>query len=437
MARKKFNKKTAVTYSVVHRSHEDSLYYDNDASKHVLVAKSQSQEPKIVPKGYSSRQLETQLDQSDLATIRDNEGLAAQYGIFYDDSKYDYMQHLRPMGQQKDAVFIPRTSKDEKTPKKKLDDLLEDVMPSKTTRRAGHDDLENIPHELQGFNPDMDGRLREVLEALEDDAYVDTEDVELDDLLKSGEVDLDEFYDDEDFDEWDMDNYDDDFSGADDESGQEEDYEELELENPYNDGEAPIDAQEEEEGDVTAPSAAIHTGWERDFARFKKQAPKQNDWDSDDEFEDEGLDTLADLPATSQTGSKKKQSKTKTRRKMGAMTDTLAFSMTSSALFRTEGLTLLDDRFEKLNALYEKPNVDQDYTEFDMKDERPDLEGMLDEFLDTYELGSGGRKLVKKNAEVKRLQKAADLVSKGKAAERRRREDGADKLGASFGKMKI
>lgn len=436
MARKKFNKKSAVTYSVVHRSHEDSLYYDNDASKHVLVQKSQSQEPKIVPKGYSTRQLETQLDETELAAVRDNEGLAAQYGIFYDDSKYDYMQHLRPMGQQKDAVFIPRTSKDEKAPpKKKLDDLLEDVMPSKTTRRAGHDDLENIPHELQGFNPDMDGRLREVLEALEDEAYVDTEDVELEDLLKSGEVDLDEFYEDDDFDEWDMDNYDDDFSGEDESGAEDLEYQEVELENPYNDGEAPIDAQEENEG--VAPSAAIHTGWERDFARFKKQAPKQNDWDSEDEFEDEGLDTLADLPANSQAGSKKKQSKTKTRRKMGAMTDTLAFSMTSSALFRTEGLTLLDDRFEKLNAQYEKPEVEQDYTEFDMKAERPDLEGMLDEFLDTYELGSGGRKLVKKNDEVKRLQKAADLVSKGKVAERRRREDAGDKLGASFGKMRI
>ena len=30
--------------------------------------------------------------------IRNNEGEAALYGITFDDSKYDYMQHLKPMG---------------------------------------------------------------------------------------------------------------------------------------------------------------------------------------------------------------------------------------------------------------------------------------------------------------------------------------------------
>lgn len=29
--------------------------------------------------------------------VRENEGEAANYGIFYDDSKYDYMQHMRDL----------------------------------------------------------------------------------------------------------------------------------------------------------------------------------------------------------------------------------------------------------------------------------------------------------------------------------------------------
>ena len=41
------------------------------------------------------------------------------------------------------------------------------------------------------------------------------------------------------------------------------------------------------------------------------------------------------------------------RKKKGAMTDTSSFSMSSSALFRTEGLTLLDDRYEQLNKKFE------------------------------------------------------------------------------------
>lgn len=59
---------------------------------------------------------------------------------------------------------------------------------------------------------------------------------------------------------------------------------------------------------------------------------------------------------------------------------------------------------------------------FDMLKERPDLESMLDDFLDNYELGSGNRKLVKKDEEIARLKEAADEVSKGKLSMRRKRE---------------
>lgn len=38
--------------------------------------------------------------------VRDNEGEAAEYGIYFDDTEYDYMQHLRSVGDAPDAVLL-------------------------------------------------------------------------------------------------------------------------------------------------------------------------------------------------------------------------------------------------------------------------------------------------------------------------------------------
>ncbi|KAM9932085.1 hypothetical protein OXX80_008273 [Metschnikowia pulcherrima] len=443
MARgKKFDKKNAKTFSVVHRSHEDSLYFDNDAPQHVLVEAPQSKKSQQKPStntgqnenhvAFSTDELAKRLSPAELKSIRENEGLAAQYGILYDDSKYDYMQHLRPIGEAQDSVFIE--AQEEKKPKSKqnIEDLIKDALPSEQTRTVAHDELENIPRELQGFNPDMDPRLREVLEALEDEAYVENEaegDADIfADLLQSGQADEDDFYSDEgDFDEWDMDNYEDEYEDY----GSDYSGEKIELENPYGAGEAPEEVSGPEE------AAVVDNAWERDFEKFKKsQKNHANDWDSDNEFEDENdeVPELRELPA----GGKKKP-KTKLRKKMGAMTDTSSFSMSSSALFRTEGLTLLDDRFEQLAKKFEHED-EEEKTEFNMNEERNDLEEMLDDFLDNYELGSGGRKLVKKDKRIDALKEAADSVSRGKAAHRRKKQaegQSLGELGSSFGKMSI
>jgi len=45
-------------------------------------------------------------DEIDVDEIRQNEGEAAEYGIFFDDTEYDYMQHLRTVGEQPDAVLL-------------------------------------------------------------------------------------------------------------------------------------------------------------------------------------------------------------------------------------------------------------------------------------------------------------------------------------------
>ena len=49
---------------------------------------------------------ETLEDELEVDSIRNNEGEAAQYGIYFDDTKYDYMQHLRSVGEAPDAVLL-------------------------------------------------------------------------------------------------------------------------------------------------------------------------------------------------------------------------------------------------------------------------------------------------------------------------------------------
>ena len=41
-----------------------------------------------------------------MSNVRKNEGEAAEYGIYFDDTEYDYMQHLRTIGEQPDAILL-------------------------------------------------------------------------------------------------------------------------------------------------------------------------------------------------------------------------------------------------------------------------------------------------------------------------------------------
>ena len=42
-------------------------------------------------------------------------GQAALYGIYFDDTEYNYMQHLKPIGTEAGAVFIEAPARKEKT----------------------------------------------------------------------------------------------------------------------------------------------------------------------------------------------------------------------------------------------------------------------------------------------------------------------------------
>ncbi|KAI4741466.1 Low temperature viability protein, partial [Aureobasidium sp. EXF-8846] len=114
------------------------------------------------------------------------------------------MQHLRDLGSGGGAatwVEAP-SAKNKNKGKMSLDDALrgmdlkdddlqsyggesvastrslmpDDMLPSDFVRKTTYQDMQNVPDAIAGFQPDMDPRLREALEALEDEAYVDDED---------------------------------------------------------------------------------------------------------------------------------------------------------------------------------------------------------------------------------------------------------------------
>ena len=90
--------------------------------------------------------------------------------------------------------------------------------------------------------------------------------------------------------------------------------------------------------------------WEERFAQFKKkQKESAAQQDSDDEFASEGGDTIGTLHTISVIGGKKR------RRKSGS--DATGYSMSSSSMFRNEGLTTLDERFEQVCAPRERTRI--------------------------------------------------------------------------------
>jgi protein LTV1 len=244
------------------------------------------------------------------------------YGIYFDDTEYDYMQHLRPVGVQEegvDSVLIeaPSTSKSKSKLKENaklkepisLRDLPPEALPSTSELPRNFESQQAIPSSIAGFRPDMDPHLRQALEALEDDAFVDDglEDDFFGELVKEGERG-----DDEDF-------------GF-----------EFEEEGVIEGG---VGITEEDAGEGS---------WEARFAQFKKDQkthpppPSDSDADSNQNLDinSEGGDTIGRLPKLPVTGGK--------RRRKGT-SDASGYSMSSSSMFRTEALVTLDERFDQVN----------------------------------------------------------------------------------------
>lgn len=118
-------------------------------------------------------------------------GQAPLYGVYYDDSEYDYTQHLKPIGAT-DAVFLEAPSKKkEKQPATGGVNFMDESVNEELHRkdRKVHLPAGVLPTDFElftpktplraidlmegGLQPDMDPRLREIMEALDDEEYVE------------------------------------------------------------------------------------------------------------------------------------------------------------------------------------------------------------------------------------------------------------------------
>ena len=315
-------------------------------------------------------------------SIRENEGEAAENGIYFDDTEYDYMQHVRDLnaGDSNTESYFVEAKAGQNHGKGKAKMSLEDALresslqdevarndtpselgsllgsqsaSSSSILKRGIETQQNVPDALAGFQPDMDPRLREVLEALDDEAYVDDEE-ELFGKITEGrqELSLEDFQDTlyNDFDDG--------------EDGWESDVTEK-PQNEYTDSNTP--AERLSEADLSMLNAPLsdvpdvvmddpdappdgNDSWIEEFSKFK-----QDQKASKPKLRTPALD--ADLQSSIMTGASMTSGR---KKRKGAMTSSTGFSMTSSALARTEGLTTLDRRFDKIEEDYAEEEGDFD-----------------------------------------------------------------------------
>ncbi|TFY83434.1 hypothetical protein EWM64_g587 [Hericium alpestre] len=329
-------------FQLVHRSQRDPLIHDPDASQHVLKPFVRENDKK----GKSRAELEQDLSPSDLAhdAARPNVGEATLYGVYYDDTEYDYMQHLRPVRMQEEGVEsvlieapTVKKSKGKDRDPITLRDIPSEALPSTSELPRNYENQEAIPSSIAGFQPDMDPHLRQVLEALEDEAFVD-DSLDEDFFWRAGLRDVEQA--------------------------------EAEVE---------VGAEEDE-------------SWEARFAAFKKaqKAGPVEDGASDVDGDSEGGDTVGRLPEFSVVGGKKRRKGT---------SDASGYSMSSSSMFRNEGLRLVDDRFDQIEKEYASSDEDEDDLADDDSDSAPqlittreDFDSMMNDFLENYEILGGKMK---------------------------------------------
>ncbi|KAK3500080.1 Low temperature viability protein [Neurospora hispaniola] len=390
MARGKWiDKKTATHFTLVHRPQNDPLIHDESAPSMVL-------NPTQRPNAHKSSTLSALASElgSDAMSIRDNEGEAANYGVYFDDTEYDYMQHLRDLGTGAgEAVFVeakPVANQNKGKGKATLEDALkqlnlqnnaqdlldEEILPNKNLQRLTYQAQQDVPDAIAGFQPDMDPRLREVLEALEDEAYVDNEEEDIFQELAKDAKEINEHEFEEAYDEFDDDGWESDHTvKASKEYRHDGDDEVPEL----------VNTGAGQEGEGSGPS----DDWYDAFKQYQqdKKAEKKNKGPA------APSEMQSSIWTTTTMGGRKKK-------RAGAMTNPSMYSMSSSALVRTDALSILDARFEKLEEEY---NADMDdlgsvsgvsAVSTVQGNVRADFDGMLDEFLENH--STAGKKRVKK-----------------------------------------
>lgn len=189
--------KDAQHFTLVHRSQRDPLIHDNDASSRVL-APSQRRQQRPRPPHNGAPISRSELEAEYKSTDRPNVGEAANYGVYLDDTEYDYMQHLRPIGGEYnskrggkdeeddvDVVMLPGPTRQKEKGKAKAGGQLEFKEDADANKEAldlpqgalassteMDRDWARGTKEQGGLRPDMDPHLRQVLEALDDEAFL-------------------------------------------------------------------------------------------------------------------------------------------------------------------------------------------------------------------------------------------------------------------------
>lgn len=355
-------RREAQTFQLLYRPQNDPALHDESAGERALYqtsgqSSSSSSEKAPARAGLHLDDLEDDLD---FEHMRENEGEAAEHGVFFDDTTYDYMQHLRDVGAGGgeahfvDAAPVTAPGKGKANAKSmKLEDALREVSLddgqsvagsdlfstfSTATRARTYQNQQEVPDEIAGFQPDMDPRLREILEALEDDAYVDNDDEQ--DIFgalakegRYGELEIAEF--EANFDEYD---------GGWDSDATEKAHEHAQpsqVKLPIADSDPNTDTPD-------AETAAAEDGdWLRDFARFKRDTARRPP-----------APAAASIIAASAVHDKAASLYTlngtplRQKKRKGALTNPSAYSMTSSSLARTSGQQLLDARFDQVEKMY-------------------------------------------------------------------------------------
>ncbi|PVI07699.1 Low temperature viability protein [Periconia macrospinosa] len=400
MPRRKFiDKKTALNYKLVHRAQNDPRIHDAEAPDMVFAEVNTPNVRDVSEPAGSSRashyssasrlssatgrsQIKSrgELEREFGLSARNNEGEAANHGIYYDDTEYDYMQHMRDLGSGGGEAYFIEAPADKKKGKKKMDlaDALraaslddrqsdagislsssvsraasdvfgEDMAPSEFVRKTTYQDQQNIPDAIAGFQPDMDPRLREVLEALEDEAYVEDEEdffAELtDDPRELNQRDFESS-------EFEEGNVMDRFLDEEDEGWETDDTIKASSPKPKKHV-VPTDPDMLPAPDeAPAPAEANHMAFMEEFKKFKNDTKASKASKPAAAPSDMQSSVLTGASALTEGGRRKKRK--------GALTSSTSYSMTSSALHRTEGLTLLDQRFDKIEEEYAQDEFPDD-----------------------------------------------------------------------------
>ncbi|KAH8930117.1 hypothetical protein BT69DRAFT_1328100 [Atractiella rhizophila] len=358
-AKSAFRKDNSRHYKLIHRSQRDPLLNDPDYGERVFEEIERKKRGKELEKGEEGElddfefeiedEEEEKVASTSASKAQHQAGQAPLYGINFDDRYYDYTKHLRTIGESNGGVFLAAPNDSAASSKPKGDIEVIDSLPQDVIAPQNLGGMKEYRAWLEKqaekgekrLDPDMDFDLREVLEALDDEAYVEkTETVALPKEKKEAGVREEDEGDD------------DDFFGELLEGGEEKDASRREV----------FGRPEE-------------TAWEKEIGAFKTGSKKVEFGSEYDIEEYEEMDELGSLPDYGAHGGSKKE---------WMKAESAMSGMSAASKFRSEGLRDLDERFEQIQKQYEDEDSELE-EEDDSFPEGPRNE-VLDEFLNQYEL---------------------------------------------------